>query len=117
SRRWRGASTRDKRLAHAVTNREGLQAAHEIRLDERGGAGELDRLDAGEELAKDRFDLHFCEHAAETEVGAEAEREVRVGIAIDAEAKWIGEYLLVAVARRVAQHQALAGADLLAADD
>ena len=68
-----------------------------------------------EQVAEDRLELDAREVCAHAEVLAEAEREVRVRAAIDAERERIVEHLLVAVRRREVQRQLLARADRLAA--
>ena len=52
----------------------------------------------------------------DAEVGALPERQVRVGVAADVEAERVVEHRLVAVGRRVGQHDPVAGPHRLVAD-
>ena len=70
---------------------------------------------AGEQLVEHHRDLEARQAGAEAEVGAEAERHVLVGRAGDVEAERIVEHVLVAVGRRVEEHQLVALVDRLAA--
>ena len=71
--------------------------------------------EAIEELVEHHGDLEAGQAGAEAEVRAEAERHVLVGRALHVEAERVVEHVLVAVGRRVEQHQLVALADLLAA--
>ena len=73
--------------AQLVAHRHRLDAADEARAQPRHRAGELDVLEALDELAEDHAQLEAGEVGAEAEVLADAEAEVRVGRAIDAEAR------------------------------
>ena len=67
-------------------------------------------------MAEDHLDLDARQVRADAEVLTEAEREVRVRAAIDAERERVVEHVLVAVRRREVQRHLLAGADLHPAD-
>ena len=59
-------------------------------------------LEARQQLAEERFELHPREVRAEAEVDADAEREVLVGVlAVDVEAERIREDAVVAVGGEV----------------
>src|SRR5439155_6716543 len=64
-----------------------------------------------EQVAEDRLELDPSDVRSHAEVLAEAEREMWVWAAIDAERERILEYLLVTVRRREVQGDPLAGAD------
>ena len=93
---------RPERQRRRVGDGDALRALHEVGVDPRRLAGELDVLEPAEQLLEDRADLHAGEVGAEAEVAAEAEGEVagRV-LPADVEAERVGEDLVVAVGRRV----------------
>ena len=79
-------------------------------------AGSSDR-EPIEQRFEHRLDLDARERGAETEVRTEAQRDLVVRIATDVELVGVGaELLLVAVGRRVQQHQRIAGRDVDAAN-
>ena len=79
------------------------------------GPGHLERLQPREQVPEDRLELDPRDVRAHAEVLAEAEREVRVRVAVDPERERIVEHLFVAVRRREEQRDLLARADRLAA--
>ena len=91
------------RRAQLVAHGHRLDAADEGRAQARHRAGELDVVQAFDELAEDDAQLEAGEVGAEAEVLADAEAEVRVGRAVDAEGERLVEDLLVAIRRRVEQ--------------
>ena len=80
------------------------------------GPGELDRADAREQLGHHDADLEAGEARAEAVVHAVPESEVRVRVAAHVEAERLGEHELVAVRRRLPEHDLVAGRDLVAAE-
>ena len=75
-----------------------------------------DRAHPAHELLEEHPDLEPGQRGAETEVGAEPERDVLVGLAGHVEALGIVEVRRVAVGRRVHQHDLLTLADGRAAE-
>ena len=74
-----------------------------------GRAGQLDVLEAGDELLEERPDLEAGQVGAEAVVAAEAEAEVLVGVgAGHVEGERVGEDPLVAVGRLVGEQQPVA---------
>ena len=63
-----------------------------------------------------RSHFHAAEMLTEADMGAIAERDMLVGRALDVVFERVGEDRLVAIARRVTQHQPVALGDLLARD-
>ena len=80
-----------------VADRHAFDAAQEARLHALEGAGQLDLVDALDELAEQLAQLEARQARAQAEVLADAEAQVRVRIAVDAEAVRILEHLFVAV--------------------
>ncbi len=78
-------------------------------------AGDLERLQPREQVTEDRLELDARDVCAHAEVLAEAEREMRVRAAIDAERERVVEHLLVAVRRREVQRHLLPRPDRHAA--
>ena len=84
--------------------------SHEVGVGPGRVAGELDVVEAAEQLLEDGADLDAGEMGAEAEVAAEAEGEVaRRVLRADVEAERVGEHLVVAVGRRVRQVEQVAG--------
>src|SRR5262245_37870988 len=109
-RRFRAA------LRQAVAEREMLQASVHRRAEALDGSRRFEPLEPREEMAEEDLDLDACDVSAHAEVLADAEREMRIGAAIDTERERIGKDLLVAVRRRPEQRHLLARADLFPAD-
>src|SRR4051812_22567423 len=55
-------------------------------------AGHLERLEPGEQMVEHGLHLHACEVRAHAEVLPDPEREVRVGVAVDAERERVVEH-------------------------
>ena len=80
-----------------------------------GLAGQLDRLQARQQLLEQDAHLHLGQVLAEAEVGAVAEGQLAVGRAVGAELLRVVEHRLVAVAGGVAEHQPVVLGDRAAA--
>ena len=89
-----------------------LEAADEGGRHEFGLTGEFDRGDPRYQFGEETVHLHAGQCGAQAEVHAVAEGQVLVGIATDVEAHRIGEDVLVAVGRDIAQQYRLALGDL-----
>ena len=95
-----------------VAHRHALDAAEEARAQALDRAGQLDRVDAFDQVAEHDAQFEAREVRAEAEVLADPERDVTVGRAVDAKRERLVEDLFVAIRRRIEQAQVLAGADL-----
>src|SRR5581483_645973 len=73
---------------------------------------ELDLRGRGQQLFEEHPALEAGKVGAEAEVFGDAEGQMRVGIAADVEALWVGEHVLVAVGRRIEHRHLLARGDL-----
>src|SRR5215471_16111440 len=98
-----------------VLDRETLDAADEVRGEPLDRAGELDLLEARQEVTIGHLELEPRHVGAGAEVLADAEGEVTVRVAVDAEAVRVLEDLLVAVRRGVEERDDVAAADALPA--
>src|SRR5262245_14996100 len=98
-----------------VADRQVLHAADQARVQPLDGAGELDRLDPGQEVLIGHDELEPRQVRAEADVLAHAESEVAVRAAVDPELERRLEDLLVAVRGRVEERERVALADALAA--
>ena len=81
-----------------------------------GSPVQLDALQPRQKLLPQDAHFHAAEMLAKADMGAVAERDVLVGRALDVVVERVGEHGLVAIARRVAQHQPVALGDLLPRD-
>ena len=97
--------------AHAVGDRQVLHAAHEVAVRPLGVAGQLDGGELAAQAVEHGAQLAPGELGAEAEVGAAAEADLAIGVGpADVERHRVGEHVLVAVGRRVAeQHPAALG--------
>jgi hypothetical protein len=98
-----------------IPDRHVLHAAHQVGADPLRRARELRVLDALEQLREQDAQLEPRQRGAQAEVLADAEGEVRVRGAVDAEGVRIGEHLFVAVRGGVEHRHRLALRDALAA--
>ena len=82
-----------------------LDPTDEVRAQPVGLARELHVGETRGDLLEDELQLHAREVGAEAEVvAAAAERDLRVGVALDVEREGIVEHVLVAVRRDVPHH-------------
>src|SRR5262249_18719200 len=109
--RFHPKETQGRTLRQAVAKWKVLQASVDRRAQALHGSRRLERLQAREQVAEDGLELNPRDVGAHAEVLADAECEVRVRSAVDAERERVHEDRLVAIRRRPEQRQLLAGAD------